>query len=42
MAGRLDDELYALNQRTAKSFPKSTKAYLDNCASPESGWLRRY
>jgi hypothetical protein len=42
LAGRLDDELYALNQRTPKSFPKPAKAYLDDWASPESGWLRKY
>jgi len=42
LAGRLDDELYALNQRTPKGFPKSAKAYLDDWASPESGWLRKY
>jgi S-adenosyl methyltransferase/Protein of unknown function (DUF3375) len=37
LAGRLDDELYALNQRTPESFPKPAKAYLDDWASPESG-----
>jgi hypothetical protein len=42
LAGRLDDELYALNQGTPKSFPKPAKAYLDDWASPESGWLRKY
>ena len=42
LASRLDDELYALNQRTPKSFPKPAKAYLDDWASPESGWLRKY
>ena len=39
---RLDDELYALNQGTPKSFPKPAKAYLDDWASPEAGWLRKY
>src|ERR1700729_1555831 len=42
LAGRLDDELYALNQGTPKGFPKPAKAYLDAWASPESGWLRKY
>ena len=42
LASRLDDELYALNQGTPKSFPKPAKAYLDDWASPESGWLRNY
>ena len=42
LASRLDDELYALNQGTPKSFPKPAKAYLDDWASPESGWLRKY
>src|SRR5580700_4271880 len=42
LAGRLDDELYALNQGTPKGFPKPAKAYLDDWASPESGWLRKY
>jgi hypothetical protein len=38
----LDDELYALNERTPRSFPKPAKAYLDDWASPECGWLRKY
>jgi Protein of unknown function (DUF3375) len=42
LASRLDDELYALNERMPKSFPKPAKAYLDDWASPESGWLRKY
>jgi Protein of unknown function (DUF3375) len=42
LASRLDDELYALNERLPKSFPKPAKAYLDDWASPESGWLRKY
>jgi uncharacterized protein DUF3375 len=42
LVSRLDDELYALNQRAPKSFPKPAKAYLDDWASPESGWLRKY
>lgn len=42
LASRLDDELYALNERTPKSFPRAAKSYLDDWASPESGWLRKY
>jgi hypothetical protein len=43
LISRLDDELYALNERLgANTFPKSPKAYLDDWASPESGWLRKY
>jgi flagellar motility protein MotE (MotC chaperone) len=42
LASRLDDELYSLNERSPRSFPKSAKAYLDDWASPESGWLRKY
>jgi Protein of unknown function (DUF3375) len=42
LASRLDDELYALNERTPGSFPKPAKNYLDDWASPESGWLRKY
>lgn len=44
LASRLDDELYALNQRDgeAKKFPKPAKAYLDDWAAAEAGWLRKY
>jgi flagellar motility protein MotE (MotC chaperone) len=42
LESRLDDELYALNERTPRSFPKAPKAYLDDWANPESGWLRKY
>ncbi len=46
LASRLDDELYALNQRESerggRRFPKSAKAYLDDWAAPEVGWLRKY
>ena len=44
LASRLDDELYALNQRDgdAKTFPKPAKAYLDDWTAPEAGWLRKY
>jgi hypothetical protein len=50
LASRLDDELYALNQRedvqreggTGKRYPKAAKAYLDDWAASEAGWLRKY
>jgi hypothetical protein len=43
LAGELDDELFALNQRLgADTFPKSAPAYLDDWASPDHGWLRKY
>ena len=42
LASRLDDELFALNERTPGSFPKPARAYLDNWASPQSGWLHKY
>jgi Protein of unknown function (DUF3375) len=42
LISRLDDELYALNERAQRSFPKPAKAYLDDWASPECGWLRKY
>jgi hypothetical protein len=46
LASRLDDELYALNLRDSQQgerrYPKSAKAYLDDWAAPESGWLRKY
>jgi Protein of unknown function (DUF3375) len=46
LASRLDDELYALNERFADEgpphYPKSAKAYLDDWASPEVGWLRKF
>ena len=39
----LDDELYALNQRLSEdAFPRSAQAYLDEWASPEKAWLRKY
>jgi hypothetical protein len=42
--GLLDDELYALNSRAEgePSFPRPAVAYLDDWASPEKGWLRKY
>jgi len=43
LAGQLDDELYALNERLGEStFPKSAAAYLDDWAAPDHGWLRKY
>ncbi|MGW4770701.1 DUF3375 domain-containing protein [Nocardia sp. NPDC004278] len=43
LAGRLDDELYALNERLgAGTFPKSPMAYLNDWSTPEAGWLRKY
>ena len=44
LASRLDDELYALNERGGepKKFPRPAKAYLDDWAAPEAGWLRKY
>jgi flagellar motility protein MotE (MotC chaperone) len=46
LASRLDDELYAINQRDSgpggRRFPKPAKAYLDDWAAPEAGWLRKY
>lgn len=43
LVSRLDDTLYALNERLGPgSFPRSAKAYVDDWAAPESGWLRKY
>ncbi|HWG02357.1 MAG TPA: DUF3375 domain-containing protein [Trebonia sp.] len=43
LADRLDDELYALNERNeTPQFPKSARAYLDDWAAPQAGWLRKY
>ncbi|MEO3782358.1 DUF3375 domain-containing protein [Actinocorallia sp. B10E7] len=43
LAGRLDDELYALNERLGQgTFPKAAKAYLDDWADPRMGYLRKY
>jgi len=43
LVSRLDDELYALNQANENArYPRSAKAYLDDWASPEVGWLRKY
>jgi len=43
LVARLDDELYALNRRLGEeTFPRPAKEYLDEWASPDSGWLRKY
>jgi hypothetical protein len=43
LVARLDDELFALNERLGEgTYPKSAKAYLDDWAAPEAGWLRKY
>jgi hypothetical protein len=43
LVGRLDDELFALNERLGQgTYPKPAKAYLDDWASPEAGWLRKF
>jgi Protein of unknown function (DUF3375) len=43
LISRLDDELYALNERLGEgTYPKSAKAYLDDWAAPDAGWLRKF
>jgi flagellar motility protein MotE (MotC chaperone) len=43
LISELDDELYALNARLGEDvFPRTAQAYLDEWASPEKGWLRKY
>lgn len=43
LVSRLDDELYAVNERAGEPlFPKTAKAYLDDWAAPQAGWLRKY
>lgn len=43
LISRLDDELFTLNERLgAGTYPKSAKAYLDDWAAPEAGWLRKF
>ena len=43
LTASLDEELYALNQRLGEnSFSKTASAYLDDWASPDHGWLRKY
>ena len=43
LVSRLDDELYALNEWLgAGTFPRPAKAYLDDWAAADAGWLRKY
>ncbi len=43
LASELDDELYSLNQRLGEDrFPETAVEYLDDWASPERGWLRKF
>lgn len=43
LVSRLDDELYALNERLGDgTFPRPAKGYLDDWAAPDAGWLRKY
>lgn len=43
LAGRLDDELYAVNERSGETvFLKSPKAYLDDWSASDVGWLRKF
>jgi hypothetical protein len=50
LASRLDDVLYAVNQRDdadkgatrPRRYPKSARAYIDDWSAPEAGWLRKY
>ncbi|HVB44964.1 MAG TPA: DUF3375 domain-containing protein [Streptosporangiaceae bacterium] len=43
LASRLDDYLYALNERLGEqAFPKPAKVYLEDWAAPQAGWLRKY
>lgn len=43
LAERLDDVLYTLNEgHDPPLFPRQPRAYLDDWAGPEAGWLRKY
>jgi flagellar motility protein MotE (MotC chaperone) len=43
LVDRLDDELYAVNERMGEgTFPRKAKDYLDEWANVDSGWLRKY
>lgn len=43
LSDRLDDTLYALNERLgAGTFPRRARDYLDDWAAEGSGWLRKY
>ncbi|MFB6396609.1 DUF3375 domain-containing protein [Polymorphospora lycopeni] len=40
---RLEDELFTLNERFGEgTYPRTAKAYLDEWAQPDVGWLRKY
>jgi hypothetical protein len=40
---RLDDVLYALNEgEDPPRYPRPARAYLDDWAGPQAGWLRKY
>ena len=43
LISRLDDELFALSERLGPTaYPKSAKAYLDDWARADAGWLRKF
>ncbi len=43
LAEALEDELFALRERLgSEAFPRSAIQYLDDWASPEKGWLRKF
>ena len=43
LTDELDQELFALNQRPGeRAFPRPAAAYLDDWASGDHGWLRKY
>jgi hypothetical protein len=43
LVSRLGDELYAVNEHLGEPrFPRPAKAYLDDWASPDNGWLRKF
>ena len=43
LAEALEDELYAIRERSgADAFPKAALDYLNDWASPEKGWLRKF
>jgi flagellar motility protein MotE (MotC chaperone) len=43
LADRLDDVLHSLNEDAdPPRFPKAARAYLDDWAAPDAGWLRKY
>lgn len=43
LAEALEDELYALRQQQGPgAFPKAARDYLDDWASPDKGWLRKF